>query len=369
MSTYIFILGKDPELSIAELEARYPSSELVTKNTSFWMAKLGSDLNQAEFNRLGGQIKAGEVQDRVSKKNLTSSIADRLSADHYSGKLNYGVSVYGWSEKNLRLLLLDLKKEFKRRGISSRFANQNFKNISAAQSKGLKGPEIIVAKNGDDYYLAMVLAVQNIDAYSKRDFKKPFRSMKVGMLPPKLAQIMINLAGDAERIWDPFCGGGVLLMEGLLMGRKMLGSDIDTQTLEGAKKNVDWTIREFGLSASADVFLHDATEPRTDKKFDAIVFEGYLGPPQSRQKSEAELEPVLNELNHLYVRFFGTLKKSGFKGPIVIGLPFFRTRQGDLHLSKVIRKADVLGFKKELNLKYAREDQLVGRDIYRFKST
>lgn len=32
--------------------------------------------------------------------------------------------------------------------------------------------------------------------------------MKVGMMPPKLAQIMINLATKGDKnlsVWDPFC--------------------------------------------------------------------------------------------------------------------------------------------------------------------
>lgn len=367
MSTYIFILGKDPELSVAELEARYPSAKVVVKNAHFFITDLKLIIDQAEFNKLGGQIKAGEVFDKAGRKQLVQSIAEQLLSGYDSGKLNYGISLYGWSEKNLRLLLLDLKREFKKRGVSSRFANQQFKNISAAQHKGLNGPQIIVAKEGDDYYLAKVVAVQDIDAYSSRDYKKPFRSMKVGMLPPKLAQIMINLAGEAKTVWDPFCGGGVLVMEGLLSGHDMLGSDIDAATLEGARRNVDWIRREFELKSDAELFVHDATQALKSKKFDAIVFEGYLGPPQTRQKSRGELEPVLNELSELYNRFFNQLKASGFMGPVVIGLPFFRTRQGDLQLSKVIRSAEDLGFKQELNLKYARDDQYVGRDLYRLR--
>ncbi len=369
MSTYIFILGKDPGLSTAELEARYYSMKGVIKNETFVMADLGRPLDQAEFNQLGGQIKAGEVFAKVEKRSLVSSIADRMADGHESGKLNYGINVYGWSEKNLRSLLLDLKKEFKKRGIGSRFANQQFKNISTAQSKGLNGPEIIIAKHGNDFYLAEVIAVQDIDAYSKRDYKKPFRSMKVGMLPPKLAQIMINLAGDSKTIWDPFCGGGVLVMEGLLMGRDILGSDINAETLKGAQKNVSWLRDEFGPKAKADLFEHDATKPISGKRFDAIVCEGYLGPPQVRLRSRGELEPVLSELTELYTSFFKTLQQSGFRGPLVIGLPFFRTKQGDLRLAKVISRAEELGYQKELNLKYARDDQLVGRDIYRFRKS
>ncbi len=368
MSTYIFVLGKDSELSVAELSARYPSSNPVGKGGEFAMLELNEAFDQKEFNYLGGQIKAGEVFAKVTKRDLISSIADNLSADHESGKLNYGVSVYGLSERNLRLLLLDLKKEFRKRGIGSRFANQNFINISAAQYKGLKGKkEVLVCKDGEDYHLARVVAVQDIDGYSIRDFDKPFRDMKVGMLPPKLAQIMVNLTGSDGTVWDPFCGGGVLIMEGLLMGHEMLGSDINEKTLHGAQRNVQWVTKEFSAKAGADLFVHDATRPLPTKNFDAIACEGYLGPPQTRLKSKREFNPVIAELSELYSKFFRSLKAGGFNGPVVIGLPFYKTREGELSLDEVIRGIEKMGFKKDLSLKYARKDQLVGRHILRFR--
>jgi len=365
MSTYIFILGKDPDLSLMELQSRYGLSKAVTQMGHFVITDLNVDMNQDEFDTLGGQIKAGKVIGKVNKRDLVEGLADHLSFDHESGKLNYGISLYGWSEKNLRSLLLNLKKEFKKCGVSSRFANQDFINISAAQHKGLKGgKEMLVCKDKNDYLIAEVVAVQDIDAYSKRDFKKPFRDMKVGMLPPKLAQILINLTGKKGRIWDPFCGGGVLIMEGLLMGHDMIGSDININTLEGAVRNVEWVQYEFGDNSTWKLLDHDARDPFETEKFDAIACEGYLGPPQSRLKYKKEFVGIIKELTSLYVDFFKAL--GNFKGPVVIALPFYRTKEGELHLEKAVKGIENLGFKKNLNLKYARQDQIVGRDIFRF---
>lgn len=59
--------------------------------------------------------------------------------------------------------------------------------------------------------------VQDIDAYSQRDMGRE-RSMVVGMMPPKLAQMMINFAtkGDKKlQIWDSFCGLGTTLIESI----------------------------------------------------------------------------------------------------------------------------------------------------------
>ncbi len=377
MSTYLFVLGKDADLSIAELYARYPKCEFSVIGEDFAAIDPGMEIYQEEFNKLGGVIKAGKIICESDRKNLPDELVKCLVKDHYEGKLNYGISVYGWSERNLRPLLLDLKKRFKKEDVSSRFINHDFQNVSAAQYKGIKGKgvELLVVKNNDSFLIAEVTAVQDIDSYSRRDYEKPYRDMKVGMLPPKLAQIMINLTGSAGTIWDPFCGGGVLITEGMLMGHDMMGSDIDPKILEGAKRNADWIKREFGIKKDAVLFLNDATKPLTGRKFDAIAAEGYLGPPQDRLRTPDALRGLVSELDKLYIKFFSALKKSGFAGPIVIAMPFFRTTSGELDLGDTINQIVQIGFEltpllpkgagDAFYLKYARPDQIVGRMIFR----
>lgn len=46
---------------------------------------------------------------------------------------------------------------------------------------------------GEKSYLTVTLACQDVDAYAKRDTEKS-RDMVVGMMPPKLCQMMINIA-------------------------------------------------------------------------------------------------------------------------------------------------------------------------------
>jgi hypothetical protein len=47
--------------------------------------------------------------------------------------------------------------------------------------------------SGNTQWLARTIFIQDIDAYSARDTGKT-RDMEVGMLPPKLAQMMLSLA-------------------------------------------------------------------------------------------------------------------------------------------------------------------------------
>ena len=83
--------------------------------------------------------------------------------------------------------------------------------------------------------------IQDIEGYSERDIGRE-RSMTVGMMPPKLAQMMINMAtkGNMLRIWDPFCGLGTTLIEAHNAGYSHLtGSDISAEMVQETKKNID----------------------------------------------------------------------------------------------------------------------------------
>lgn len=383
MSTYIFILGKDFELSLAELLARFPKAHLKSVGREFVSLQLKQEFGQKDLDGLGGVIKVARLVNSVNFKAVQAALFEQIESAYQGTKLNYGVSVYDWPLKNLRTLLVGLKKLSKKEGVKTRFANQGFKNISSAQYKGLKksGIEWLVCRDTKALLLGEVVAVQNIDAYSKRDFDKPFRDMKMGMLPPKLAQVLINLTGTEGRIWDPFCGSGTVLMEGLLMGRDMLGSDIAKKHVEGARKNVEWLQKSFDTHSKAELFVHDATKPIQNKKFEAIAAEVDLGKPHSQLISDAELGSIMNGLHQLYTSFFKQLKAIEFRGPIVVALPFFKRRnKPDLTMKKTLEAIDSMGFeamsflpaslsKDPLDLRYSRPNQSVGRAIYRFQFT
>ncbi len=379
MSKYLFVLGKDQELSLAELHAAYPEAVFLESPEGFALLELDRELNRTDLDRLGGIVKMAQVLGECEREDLERVLFGHIFSSKEEGKIEYGLSLYGWSEKNLRPLLLDLKQRFKNEGVNSRFANQDFLNLSAAQYKGLRsrGEEWLAAKGGQGFLVARVLAVQNIDAYSRRDYEKPFRSMEVGMLPPKLAQILLNLAQakPGDLVWDPFCGGGVLLMEGVLMGCPMLGSDINAETLAGAQQNLEWLASSFGAQAEFSLFRHDATQPLAGQRPDAIACEGYLGPPQRRPFDERRQAPLLRELEALYAGFFKALQAIDFRGPVVIALPFFRSDHKEIHLEGALAKIAGLGFVAEPllpdspknHLLYARPDQWVGRRIMRWR--
>ncbi len=380
MNTYLFVLGNHRALSIAELFMRYPEGEFQVLGQDWALMDLPGKLGQKDLDALGGSIKIGKVIPAEEGERSNEVLANALAKRYTGTKLEYGVSVYGMPEQQLKTILIGLKKVLRAADLKSRFINNNFQNITAAQYKSIagKGIELLVAKQGGQQWVAETVAMQDIDAYSKRDYGKPFRDMKMGMLPPKLAQILINLTGVQGTIWDPFCGSGVVVMEGLLMGHPMVGSDIHAERVEGAKKNVEWIRATFGLKEEAKLMVHDATQPASHA-YDGIASESDLGMPHSQQIRPDMLQKIISDLDQLYIRFFTSLKTVGRKVPVVIALPFFRSSSGpSLDMGKTIQSIERLGFKRtpmlpeilkgedRFCLKYSRPDQAVGRAIYRF---
>ena len=147
--------------------------------------------------------------------------------------------------------------------------NKDPKNINSAvyKKEGLSEHEtemnsIVV---GNVRYIGRTCAYQDVDLYAARDIGKE-RDMEVGMLPPKLAQMMVNLSVEdrgqrtedrkegfknlashlspltSSGIYDPFCGLGTILIEAANMGyARLLASDLSPEMVRATEMNV----REF----------------------------------------------------------------------------------------------------------------------------
>jgi len=72
-------------------------------------------------------------------------------------------------------------------------------------------------------------------------------------LNPKLARTLVNLSSikKNEKLLDPFCGTGGILLEAGLIGAKIIGSDIEEKMIEGCKKTLDfYKIEDYELFCS-----------------------------------------------------------------------------------------------------------------------
>ena len=369
---YLAVLGRQPEISIAELEA-----------TDFC----------TDIDRLGGTLKLAM---KLDEKPL-----DYLSGLP-EGKITLGVSdcsSHG-SRKTASTEALKLKKILVRHGRSVRVVENKEATLSTATSlhNGLSGKnpkKVELIKTDDGWY--RVIGVQDIDAYAKRDQARPARDAKVGMLPPKLAQILINLCGslpENARILDPFCGTGVVLQEALLMGYRAYGTDISERMVEYSEKNLEWltasekgtlrTVRDDGSGMSEEprndgrdeaspestfsLAVGDATSFNWAQPIDAVACEGYLGRPMSQPPVEIKLKTEKQECGAILMGFLKNLAKQIKSGtPVVIAAPAWLRPNGDYERLNLLDEIEELGYnvnnKTREGLLYHREGQIVARDI------
>ena len=200
---------------------------------------------------------------------------------------------------------LEIKKRLRERGPVRLVMPAKGAAVTAAELRHNlvleSGFELLAVVSGGEMVVALTTGVQDIDWYSKRDYERPARSAKVGMLPPKLAQVLVNTTA-ARVVADPFCGTGVLLQEALLLGRQAEGGDLSAEMVAASRSNLKWLAEqpEAGGSVPAwELAEADATSVRLPAGC-AVVSEGYLGPSLSQPPAAAGLQRLQRELLGLY---------------------------------------------------------------------
>jgi tRNA G10 N-methylase Trm11 len=385
---HIALLGRQPALSIAELERTYPRVSWFSADTAL------VDTPSIDIQKLGGTQKAGKVAFEVNLgewRRVSDAIVSHYSKKWgtYDGKITLGLSAYGVdvSVRELQKVGLILKTKLKGKGASIRLIpNQEIALSSATSHHNKLGlsdnkVELMIIKGGKSIIVAESTGAQNITALAARDQGRPKRDAFVGMLPPKLAQIMINLAGDitksAEsdlahpRILDPFCGTGVLLQEASLMGYAVYGTDIAEKMIRYSRDNLNWL--ETTYRFTPEWYLHegDATDAVWQRPVDAVVSEAYLGQPFSAPPSPAKLTEVRGNCNHIISGFLRNLAAQVQPGtPVVLAVPAWKDKEGHFTHLPLIDKLNDLGFEQisfetvpSEQLLYHRPDQVVAREL------
>ena len=383
---YALQLWREYKLSLAEIYAFFPKIQIeyVDKNICI-LDTHNKNLLLSSVKNMWWIIKLIELTEGYSGKyyeNIFDSLWD------FDGKYRFWLSIL-WEGKNLKELLMKTKKCLKEKKISARFVNKNFWSLTSAQIiwENLIEREadfnLIITQDWTQYFWKTIW-IQDIGAYSKRDYGKT-RDMEVGMLPPKLAQIMINISGW-KRIYDPFCGLGTVLIESILMGNtEVYGSDISAENIEKTKLNIEFAKNNFTNNLTkSELKVLDARGISSSpylKYSDVIVTEGYLG--QIFQKYSITEKKIVGEKEQLldiYSHFFEWLKRAKYQGNIVISFPFWEIRSKYFYFSEIyaiIKKyCDVqtllpnnieIKATKLWSLLYKRENQTVGREIFKLK--
>lgn len=378
---YIAILGRQPEISLAELSRYYDhNAKLYSKYSALF------DSSQVSIDDIGGSIKIGKVIKSFPKtkwQDLTDSIVNLL-AERYSGfegKLTLGFSVYDYdaNPRDVQYIGIKIKSKLKKTGTSIRLIPNKDSSLSTASSfhnkLGLSANKkeiFIIYGHDDSWILAESLGVQNINSYSSRDYNRPKRDMYVGMLPPKLAQIMINLACQNTNknlsVLDPFCGTGVVLQEAGLKHYSVQGTDLSDKMVQYSTVNLDWLEKSHRISIKSIIYQGNALETKWQQPIDAVVSEIYLGQPFSAPPASKKLEEVKNTCSNILVGFLKNIH-SQIKPdtPICLAIPAWKMSDQSFSKINISNKLDRLGYKlidtAINNLIYHRPDQVVGRQI------
>jgi len=401
---YYFILGKNPILSEAEIDAvlakaevRSPKSEVFGK---ILILDVEKELNVEWLNsRLGGTVKIGKILDKINKLEEFENKFFEL-VQFGAGKVFFGFSLYPLSpeihiekyQKKMNAMAMDIKARLREeKQVNSRYVvsrEPELSSVIVAKNKLLKnGAEICFFINKGEILLGQTLAVQQFEEFGARDFTRPGRDDVSGMLPPKLARIMINLAQikpDAV-ILDPFCGSGTILQEALVLGYdNLIGSDNSDKAVSDSLKNLDWLSKKFD-TASADgstkltmtalavkvykLDVKDLVVRIKPNSIDAIITEPYLGPALKGKESQAQIEKTIKELEALYLTAFEQFTKVLVKGgKVVMVFPIYNLRNIQSKIN-ILSQIEKLGFAK-VNMEelvYFREKQFVWREIGIFK--
>ncbi len=335
---YFFVLGTNTSLSLAELASVLDLKKTWLISGDFLLWETETEINpESLMKRLGGVIKIGKIIEKTVKndKNIVEILAKIVlnkQKEGDGGKFNFGFSDYGKLSLNKRDLGMKLKKRLSELKISSRFVVSRERTLSSVvveQNKLLRrGIELVFVEIQEDVLIGETLAVQPFKDLSRRDYGRPARDDLSGMIPPKLAQIMLNLAQISNLesvIVDPFCGSGTILSEAILMGYKnIFGSDLSKKAVDDTYKNISW-IKELYQINDVKVKLVVKNVVNLSKFIkadfvEAIVTEPFLGP----QRGLIDFKTVISNLESLYseaISQFKVVLKTG--GRIVMVWPFF----------------------------------------------
>jgi tRNA G10 N-methylase Trm11 len=398
----ICILGRQPALGLAELESLYGEDHVRGAEGA---ALLDIPAEEINFKNLGGTIKVARILTELAGSNwsrLSKYLVETVPGHmryQPEGKFTFGLSVYGLKVelKQIERTALEIKKAIRKTGKSVRVVPNKATTLNSAQVLHNKlthrgAWELIYIKHGDKTILAQTMFVQDIEAYGARDQARPARDSRVGMLPPKLAQILINLAAGRPEtrmgehwdkadglgrymVLDPFCGTGVVLQEALLMGYSVYGSDIEPRMVEYTTKNLQWLVKNNpDIEGKVTVETADATNYRWPG-FSTIVSEVFLGRPLSGLPAEAELKQIISDANIITKKFLANLAPQLKAGQsICLAVPAWRKPGGQLIDLPVLAKLTEMGYNywdlkhvRRGDLVYYREDQVVARRLLRLK--
>lgn len=402
----VLILGRQPAMGLAELESLYGAEKVRPAGAP--AAIVDVDPCLLAFDRLGGSIKFCKLLTTLETTNWKQieKFLVEVSPGHTQampdGKMQLGLSLYGFNEsiQQIEASGLTLKKAVRKTGRPVRLIPNKEAELNAAQvtHNHLTGPngwELVFVKDGVRTHVAQTVRVQDIEAYARRDRERPRRDAKVGMLPPKLAQIIINLAVGplpvdklqsicdipagqpvprrllGKTVLDPFCGTGVVLQEALLMGYDVIGTDLDKRMVDYSRANLEWLNDQVGdIDGQISLDAGDATNHAWNQA-DFVASETYLGRPFIAKPSPEILSQTVSACNSIIKKFLQNSHDQLQPGArLCLAIPAWQTIQNQFKRLPLVDQIEDLGYNRVKfehagvdQMIYHRPEQIVAREL------
>jgi tRNA G10 N-methylase Trm11 len=367
----IITFGNTPKLSILELQAllirHAPHVRFTALNSQQLKLNLSPQTQKSLIRESGGIVKCALLLDSVVFEALGACILTHLLQNKPSDR--FSLSSFSLSRAELHRLASDIKKK------APKPAASHFRILrSPMESAGIisKYPEYQIIAGKEMFEVAVTTEVQNINHWNAKDYQRPRSDPKSGMLPPKVARMMVNLALPAKyaqaTVYDPFCGSGTILLEALDLGAHALGSDISKAAVEASIENCRWYTDRYAPQGSYSVFQLDATQiKKASVRADAVVFEGYLGPALPQP---AKVDNILKGLSKLYKGVFKQLLSVIKPGQMVVAaLPEIVSTSHVKNLDGLVDWCEKNGYTLKADpVTYARSKAVVRRRIYQLQA-
>lgn len=345
MSPLYVLLGTNLALAQAEINALLKRHALntpliTTTHPHLFALSLPQTILQNLAAISGSLVK---VMSPISVKddNLALSIATHLSATPHPNFLIHDLNTHNEAglSRQVKALLIG-------QGLKPHFRLDP--SLFVSSGIGQKFTEYTIL---DASTLLVTSWTQDLYHWRHKDRGKPASDVKKGMLPPKIARIMCNLAlqevalDSHPIVYDPFCGTGTILMEALELGCQPVGSDLDAQAVGMARQNLDWFIGQINSKTTVRLFQADA-QHLSPSLFaaspDAVVFEGHLGPQFLRPE---KIPGLVKGLTKLYTgvlkRVYPILKPHGV---MVMALPQYKVSGRVKNLSGLVDSCEKYGY-------------------------
>ncbi len=377
MSRYFFLLGSTSDLCWAELQVvahrfGHPNISLLKPD----IAQLETDVALTDEQLinfqtiLGGTVKIVRIThqtDLVDVKTVGDQVITLLEQDK---PRRFVVSEYG-RDHLPTLDLIEFKEVLRSRGIKSSYAEASRHGANAAQLK--KGTEeVYVFQLADAIYYGWTETVQDVDSWSKRDMKKPVRDRERGMLQPKVARMMLNLALNQTSpseavVLDPFSGTGTILIEAADLGApKVFASDFSEEAVIASNQNLTWWTHQSKTPFTFEIVRREVSH-LTPKDFSSpithIVTEPFLG---KLRPAPEQLPGIIRGLEKLYrgmVKSFSGLLQPGAR--IAIILPAWEIRGEYQFMDQTFADFEKAGFELQGEpLRAGRVEAITQRFVY-----